>query len=124
MIVQLKVRFFESKNFKLTAKIKIGPQSEHGGSASSSYLHLKTEPALLLVHRLLVMRTYMRTRVHTHYTFIFIPTRCCLPFLPNCCKCDIITVGDRLLRKRSKEKNNLANKPQKPYQKIRFFEIF
>ena len=56
--------------------------------------------------------------------FMFIATRFCLPFLPNCCKCDIITVDDRLLRKRSKETAYLANKPQKPYQKISFSEIF
>ena len=55
---------------------------------------------------------------------MFIATRFCLPFLSNCCKCDIITVDDRLLRKRSKETAYLANKSQKLYQKISFFRIF
>ena len=52
------------------------------------------------------------------HAFMFIATRFCLLFLPKCCKCDIIIVDDRLLRKRSKESAYLANKPQKPYQKI------
>ena len=43
------------------------------------------------------------------YAFMFIATRFCHPFLPNCCKCDIITVDDRLLRKRSKETAYHAN---------------
>ena len=43
--------------------IKIGPQSEHVGPYHALiYLHLIPEPAFLLVHHLLVMRT----RVHTH----------------------------------------------------------
>ena len=67
--------------------------------------------------------TYFASHAHEHayesaYIFMFIATRFCLSFLPNCCKCDIITVDDRLLRKRSKETAYLENKPRKPYQKI------
>ena len=59
------------------------------------------------------------------YAFMFIATRFCLLFLPNCCKCDIVTVDDRLFRKCSKETAYLANKPQKPYQKIpRFSSLY
>ena len=118
----------KEKEIKAKTKTKIGPQSEDTVSESRTsgyslfrescpYLHLVPEPAFVLVHHLL----------HAYgsaYAFMFIATRFCLPFLPNCCKCDIITVDDRLLRKRSKETAYLANKPQKPYQKIRFFEIF
>ena len=62
--------------------------------------------------------TSFASHAHVHayesaYAFMFIATRFCLPFLPNCCKCDIITVDDRLLRKRSKETAYLENKPQK-----------
>ena len=70
------------------------------------------------------------SHAHVHacesaHAFMFIPTRFCLLFLPKCCKCDIITVDDRLLRKRSKETAYLANKPQKPYQKIpRFSSLY
>ena len=49
---------------------------------------------------------------------MFIGTRFSLPFLPNCCMCDIITVDDRLLPKGSKETAYLANKQPKAFQKI------
>ena len=115
----------KEKEIKAKTKTKIGPQSEDTVSESRTsgyslfrescpYLHLVPEPAFVLVHHLL----------HAYgsaYAFMFIATRFCLPFLPDCCKCDIITVDDRLLRKRPNETVYLANRPQKPYQKIRVF---
>ena len=115
----------KKKEIKAKTKTKIGPQSEDTVSESRTsgyslfrescpYLHLVPEPAFVLVHHLL----------HAYgsaYAFMFIATRFCLPFLPDCCKCDIITVDDRLLRKRPNETVYLANRPQKPYQKIRVF---
>ena len=82
-----------SSNISQNLYLKIGPQSEHVGTASCPYLHLVPEPAFLLVHHLPVMRMCMRTGVHTHLCLL---PRGFVPFLPNCCKCDIITVDDRL----------------------------
>ena len=65
---------FQAKviHHSLCQTTKIGPQREHVGTTSCYYLHLVPEPAFLLVHHLLVMRTCMRTRVYTHLCFVFL----------------------------------------------------
>ena len=101
--------------------LKIGPQRELG---SVPHHCLYIFASRTRVHVPFGTSFASHAHMHAHEsgnTFMFIGTRFCLPFLPNCCKCDIITVDDRLFPKGSKETAYLANKLQKDFQKIRFF---
>ena len=86
------------------------------------YLHLVPEPALLLVHHLIVMRMCMRARVHTHscllprgFDFVFSPTAVSVILLLSTIDC-VVNVRKELLTLQINHRNLI--------KRIRFFEIF
>ena len=66
----------------------LGPQSEHVATVSCPYMFASRTRARVPFGTSFASHAYVHA-YESAYAFIFIATRFCLPFLPNCCKCDI-----------------------------------